>query len=221
MDQIRKQVARARRRLWMELFLNRLVNCWFVALIIAAVAIAMPKFVAIDDLPANWTVGWLGGSMVAGLAVALGWTWLRGRSEIEAAMEIDRRFELERTRRQQPVATAEAAETPAGHALLADAVRAIGRLEIDQRFRINVGRARCCRSCPRCSPAPSCCSSTTSKRKAASTPRRPISRRRRWRTRPTRCGRSSSSAARKPPRRVSRKPRNCCCRSTRTSRSWR
>ena len=44
MDQIRKQVARARRRLWMELLLNRLVNCWFAALIVAALAIALPKF---------------------------------------------------------------------------------------------------------------------------------------------------------------------------------
>jgi septal ring factor EnvC (AmiA/AmiB activator) len=141
MDQIRKQVARARRRLWMELFLSRLVNCWFVALIIAAVAIALPKFVAIANLPANWTVGWLGGSIVAGLVVALVWTWLRGRSELEAAMEIDRRFELKERVASSLSLPPEAAETPAGRALLADAMRAIGRLEIDQRFRINIGRS--------------------------------------------------------------------------------
>jgi hypothetical protein len=112
-----------------------------VALAIAAVAIAIPRFVAIADLSANWTVGWLGGSLVAGLVVALVWTWLRGRSELEAAMEIDRRFELKERVASSLSLPPEAAETPAGRALLADAVRAISRLEIDQRFRINVGRA--------------------------------------------------------------------------------
>ncbi|MBL9165316.1 MAG: hypothetical protein JNL18_21490 [Planctomycetaceae bacterium] len=141
MDQIRKQVARARRRLWMELFLNRLVNCWFAALIVAAVAIALPKFVAIADLPANWAASWLIGALAAGLTVALGWTWLRGRSELDAAMEIDRRFELKERVASSLSLPPEAAETPAGRALLADALRAIGRLEIDQRFRINVGRS--------------------------------------------------------------------------------
>lgn len=141
MDQIRKQVTRARRRLWMELFLNRLIRCWFVALIAAAVAIAIPKIVAVENLPADWTVWWIGGAVAAGFVVALGWTWLRGRSELEAAMEIDRRFELKERVASSLSLPAEAAETPAGKALLADAVRAIGRLEIDQRFRIQVGRA--------------------------------------------------------------------------------
>ena len=84
MDQIRQQVARARRRLWMELFLNRLVHCWFVALIVAAVAIAVPKFVAVENLPADWTAWWLGAAFVGGLGVALGWMFFRGRSELDA-----------------------------------------------------------------------------------------------------------------------------------------
>jgi len=141
MDQIRKQVSRARRRLWIELFLNRLIRCWFVALLVGVAAIAIPKLVAIENLPPQWTAWWLGGSLGVGLTVALVWTWLRGRSELEAAMEIDRRFELKERVASSLSLSPEAVGTPAGKALLADAMRAIGRLEIDQRFRIHVGRS--------------------------------------------------------------------------------
>jgi hypothetical protein len=140
MDQIRKQVSRARRRLWVELLLNRLIRCWFVTLLAAVVAIAVPKIVAIENLPAAWSAWWLGGAMGLGLAVALVWTWVRGRSELEAAMEIDRRFELKERIASSLSLPPEAAETPAGQALLNDALRAINRLEIDERFRIHVGR---------------------------------------------------------------------------------
>ena len=141
MDQIRKQVSRARRRLWVELFLNRLIRCWFVTLLVAATAIAIPRLVAIENLPEQWTAWWMGGALGVGLLVALVWTWVRGRSELEAAMEIDRRFELKERIASSLSLPPDAAETPAGRALLNDALRSIGRLEIDQRFRIQVGRA--------------------------------------------------------------------------------
>lgn len=141
MDQIRKQVALARRRLWTELFLQRLVKCWFVALLVATAAIAIPKLVAVGDLPAAWDVWWLGGAVAGGLLAALAWTMLRGRSALDAAMEIDRRFELkERVASSLSLSPADA-ETPAGRALTEDAVRAVKKLEIDEKFRIRLGRA--------------------------------------------------------------------------------
>src|SRR5262245_20943203 len=82
MDQIRKQVDRARRRLWLELFLGRLVKCWFFALLAAVIAIAVPKLVTIEHLPAQWAAWWLGGSVAAGALVALLWTWVNGRTEL-------------------------------------------------------------------------------------------------------------------------------------------
>ena len=141
MDQIRQQIARARRRLDLELLLNRLVRCWFVALLIAAIAIAVPKLVAIENLPNRWNAWWLAGALFAGALVALAWTWLRGRSDVDAAMEIDRRFELKERVASSLSLTPEMVETPAGQALLADAARAIGRLDIQQKFGIRVGRA--------------------------------------------------------------------------------
>jgi septal ring factor EnvC (AmiA/AmiB activator) len=141
MDQIRKQVSRARRRLWVELFLNRLIRCWFATLLIAAVAVAVPKLFTIQNLPASWATAWIGGAVGVGVLVALVWTWLRGRSELEAAMEIDRRFELKERVASSLSLPPEAADSEAGRAVVNDAIRAINRLDIDDRFRIHVGRA--------------------------------------------------------------------------------
>jgi hypothetical protein len=141
MDQIRKQVDRARRRLWVELFLGRLVKCWFAALAVAAIAVAVPKLVAIENLPAAWSTAWLVGAVTLGGLAALAWTWLRGRSELDAAMEIDRRFDLKERVASSLSLTPEAAATPAGRALVADALRSVGRIEIDERFKIRLGRA--------------------------------------------------------------------------------
>jgi hypothetical protein len=141
MDQIRQQVDRARRRLWVELFLGRLVRCWFAALLVATIAVAVPKLVAIEGLPAQWSAWWLGGAVALGLVVALVWTIIRGHSEFDAAAEIDRRFDLKERVASSLSLPSEALETPAGRALVQDAERAVRRLDIDERFRIRVGRS--------------------------------------------------------------------------------
>ncbi len=46
MDQLRKQVARARRRLIIEQFLGRLIWCLLGALSLAAIAIAAPRVIS-------------------------------------------------------------------------------------------------------------------------------------------------------------------------------
>lgn len=140
MDQILEQVSRARRRLGWELFLNRLVRCWFAALVVALVAIAAPKIVALDYLPAQWPLKCGLVALAAGILFAAFWTWLRGRTELEAAVEIDERYGLkERVASSLSMSSADA-ETPAGQALLADAVRAVRRVDIDERFRIRLQR---------------------------------------------------------------------------------
>ena len=71
MDQIREQVKRARHRLSLELFLNRLLRCWFATLILAVVAIAVPKLWAIDSLLAGGLpAAWASKCAIAGLVVA-------------------------------------------------------------------------------------------------------------------------------------------------------
>ncbi|NOY29536.1 MAG: hypothetical protein GXP28_04960 [Planctomycetes bacterium] len=140
MEPILAQVKRARRRLGWELFLNRLVRCWFVGLLVALLAIAAPKLIAVENLPTQWSLPWGLAAIVAGLLVAAVWTWWRGRSELEAAVEIDERYGLkQRVASSLSLSPADAA-TPAGQALLADAARAVRRVDIDERFRIRLGR---------------------------------------------------------------------------------
>ena len=140
MDQLREQVARARRRMSTELFLDRLVACLMAGLASAVAGIAVPKLVVVENLPANWNLLWLVGG--AGLAVlsALAWTWFRGRSDLDAAMEIDRRFELRERVASSLSLPPEALDTPAGKALVADAVRAIAKVEIESRFQVRPRR---------------------------------------------------------------------------------
>lgn len=140
MDQLRQQVARARRRLSTELFLQRLTTCLIAGLAAAATAIAVPKIVAVENLPAHWATLWLAGGVASAVLAAAVWTWLRGRSDLEAAIEIDRRFDLRERVASSLSLPPEMLDTPAGKALVADALRAVGRIEVDERFRIRPQR---------------------------------------------------------------------------------
>ena len=142
MDQILAQVSRVRRRLWVELFLNRVLACLFVTLTCAVVAMGLPKLVAIPGLPTNWTL-WCGiVGLVAGIVAALAWTLVRGMSTLEAAMELDSRFELRERVSSSLALTPDDAATPAGQALLSDAARAIERVEVGTRFGITLPRRK-------------------------------------------------------------------------------
>lgn len=142
MDQILAQVSRARRRLWLELFFNRLVTSLFATMTLALVALAVPKLVAIENLPERWSL-WCGlaGSGL-GLLTALVWSLVDGLSELDAAVEIDSRFELRERVSSSLALSPEVAGSPAGQALLADATRAIRRLEVTSQFGIEVPRKR-------------------------------------------------------------------------------
>jgi hypothetical protein len=140
MDEMYRQIARARRRLVFEQFLGRCVWCLFAALAVAAVAIAVPRFVAFADLPQNWDASWLIGSVLAGLFAAAAWTIAAPRTALDAAIEIDRRFALrERVASSLSLSDAEF-HTAAGQALVKDAVRAASRIDVGERFRIRMAR---------------------------------------------------------------------------------
>lgn len=140
MDQILREVARARRRLWMELFLKRLVRCWTVAFLAAAAVLAVPKIVAIEQVPLPWDMGWLLGAAGAGIVAALVWTLIRGQSELDAAIEIDRRFGLKERVATSLSLSREASETPAGQALLRDVQHRLEKVDVGERIRVGVPR---------------------------------------------------------------------------------
>jgi hypothetical protein len=140
MDQLRKQVARARRRLIMEQFLGRLIWCLLGALTLTALAIAAPRVAIIPGLPVSWDFGWLIGGFAAAFLMAGVWTFVSNRSPLDAAIEIDRRFDLRERIASSLSLSTEDRTSQAGLAVMNDALRAVQRIDVDQKFRVQIGR---------------------------------------------------------------------------------
>lgn len=140
MDQLRKQVARARRRLILEQFVGRLVWCLFGAFTLAAIAVAVPRLIAIENLPVYWDTLWLLGALGGGFLAAGVWTVISARSQLDAAIEIDRRFELRERIASSLSLAPEQQESEAGRAVVNDALRAVSRIDVDDKFRLKLDR---------------------------------------------------------------------------------
>jgi len=137
MDVLRRQVQRALRRLIFEQFLRALGWSWTATLLVAAIGIGVEKYRPLGVGPTAWIVG----SMVAGLIAAVGWTLLRRRRAMDAAIEIDRRFQL-KERVSSSLSLDEATrETPVGRALVADAAARVEKLRVGEKFRVRLSRA--------------------------------------------------------------------------------
>ena len=140
MDQLHVQVARARRRLLLEQFLGRSAWCLLAALSLAAIAIAVPRIIVIENLPADWDTGWLLGALGVGFLAAIIWTVVAPRTALDAAIEIDRRFELRERVASSLSLSPTDLESDAGRALVGDASRAIQRIDVDEKFRVRLDR---------------------------------------------------------------------------------
>jgi hypothetical protein len=140
MDQLHEQVARARRRLVLEQFLAHAVRCVFAALVVATVGIAVPRLIAIHSLPSRWDAICLVCALGCGLWAAIAWTYMKSRSALEAAVEIDRRFDLRERVASSLSLSPEDQTTDAGRALMSDAVRAVSRIDVNEKFRVRLSR---------------------------------------------------------------------------------
>src|SRR4029453_10901232 len=94
MEEIKRQVGRAQRRLVLEQFLRVFGWSLFASLLIAVIGLAIPRIWALNIQQQIWDWSWIGGGLGAGLVMAWSWTWLIRRSKLDAAIEIDRRFGL-------------------------------------------------------------------------------------------------------------------------------
>lgn len=140
MDTLLKQVAAAHRRLVFEQFVRRLVVCLTATLGVAAVAVAAPKAWPLPTLPPWWGAAWLAGGATLGVLAAGAWTLARRRSHLDAAIEVDKRFNLRERVASSMSLTDEDRESEAGRAVVADAVRAVDRVEVAEAFRLDPGR---------------------------------------------------------------------------------
>lgn len=136
MESLRKQVARARRRLILSTLVNATAWCLFVGLTLATIAIVANWYFSGPLEP--WQL--LSGGAGIGLVAALLWTWFARVPAIDAAIELDRRFNLRERVSSALALTPDELETEAGRALAEDAQRRVQNLDIDANFPLEMNR---------------------------------------------------------------------------------
>lgn len=139
MDQIRRQVAQARRRLILQQFMRVFPWCLFVAMLVAAIGLAVPKIWVLAVDQRIWLWSWVGGSAAAALLVALTWTFVVRRGTLDAAIEVDRRFGLKERVSSALSLQADERETEAGRALIQDASQRIEMVVVSEKFAVSTG----------------------------------------------------------------------------------
>jgi hypothetical protein len=134
MDTLHLQIAKARKRLVLQQFLAVLVWSWFATLLAAAVAIGVQKKWLTEIDGWQWATAWIGGAAAAGLLFAIVWTYLFRLPELDAAIELDRRFGLKERVSSSLALDESDLETPAGKALLNDTVSRVRKLDVEAKF---------------------------------------------------------------------------------------
>ncbi len=140
MEQIQQQVASVRRRLLFQRFLTTVPWWLFAALIVAAVAVAVPKIWFLEGGGTAWATNWLLGAFAAGTLLAIVWTVWGRRGTVDAALELDHRFGLKERVSSAISLAPQEVETEAGRALIDDATRRIEQVNLGDQFSFRAGR---------------------------------------------------------------------------------
>lgn len=138
MEELRSQVRRAQRRLVFQQYMTTAVWWLFAALLIAVLGVAATKIWVLPVDGNVWMWAWFGGAAGVGLVGAAIWTFIIRRGDMDAAIEIDRRFGFkERVSSTLSLAPSDQ-ESEIGQALVDDAVRRVARVDIRERFPMQV-----------------------------------------------------------------------------------
>lgn len=140
MDDLRRQVREAQRRLIAQQLLTAVIWSVSVALAVAALGILLRKVWALPVEGQTWFWSWIAGAVGLGLLTAGLSTWLRRRGPLEAAVELDRRFGLKERVSSCLALTENELNTEAGQALLDDASRRVVQVDVADGFRVAAGR---------------------------------------------------------------------------------
>jgi septal ring factor EnvC (AmiA/AmiB activator) len=139
MNEIKRQVARVRRRMNFAEFLRMVSWSLTAALAVALLGVAIPRIWPLSVDPQAWTWTWISGGVVLGLIV--GWliAFLRRRDDLAAAIELDRRYGLKERVSSSLSLTEEERQTEFGMALLTDAERRVQRIDVREHFHVPLG----------------------------------------------------------------------------------
>ena len=140
MDDLKRQVRQAQRRLIAQQLLTAVIWSVSVALAVAALGILLRKVWALPVEGQTWFWSWIAGAVGLGLLTAGLSTWLRRRGPLEAAVELDRRFGLKERVSSCLALTENELNTEAGQALLDDASRRVVQVDVADGFRVAAGR---------------------------------------------------------------------------------
>jgi hypothetical protein len=140
MDNLLKEIRRVQRRMAVQHFLGALGWCLFGALVAAAIVVGAARIWPIEAKIGIRDWHWLVGFLVAGLAVASTWTYVRLTPVIPAALEIDRRCGLKERVSSSLAMGADDRQSEAGQALLADADNRLRRAAVMERFPVRPPR---------------------------------------------------------------------------------
>ena len=136
MEELNRQVNRARRWLGLQRFARALGWCCFGTLLIALAFVIADKYRPMGIEP--WV--YLVVALVTGGLLAALIAYVRGRGSIDAAIEIDRRFGLKERVSSTLALTPEEQLTDIGQALIADAEQRVKKIDVNEHFHLAPGR---------------------------------------------------------------------------------
>ncbi|NUQ65228.1 MAG: hypothetical protein HUU20_22405 [Pirellulales bacterium] len=136
MEELRKQVRRTQRWLALQRFVGVVGWSLSITFVLALVIIGVGKFrpLGVDD----WI--WIVAAVGLGSVAAAAWTFATRRGAVDAAIELDRRFGLKERVSSTLAMSPEERQTQIGQALVADAVRRVSRIDVQEHFGIRPGR---------------------------------------------------------------------------------
>lgn len=136
MEELKRQVDRARRWLGIQRFAQALGWSCFSTLLIALGVIVVDRFRPLGVEAWVYLVAALG--LGTGIAVLV--AYMRGRGSLDAAIEIDRRFGLKERVSSTLALTPTEQETDIGQALISDAEHRVRNLDVGEHFSVSPGR---------------------------------------------------------------------------------
>jgi hypothetical protein len=138
MRELEKPVARVFRRLRYQRFLSALVWTWAIGLVVVAGVVGAERLLNRTLLGPDWVPFAAAGAL--GLVVALGFAIFSGPSRIDAAVAIDRVFQLNERLSSALTLPEDLRQSPAGRALIADALRKVADLDVAAEFGLRPPR---------------------------------------------------------------------------------